>query len=62
MWLKKGIAGMRKVVKKGYCGNESLGLVWNHIKVTQITLCDFTYLVGAKYRVGANGLLNAGVN
>ena len=54
--------GMRKVVKKGYCGNESLGLVWNHMKVTQMTLCYFTYLVGAKYRVGANGLLNVGVN
>ena len=27
----------KKVVKKGYCGNWSLGLAWDRVKVSQIT-------------------------
>ena len=28
---------MKKLVKKEYCENESLGLAWDHMKVSQMT-------------------------
>ena len=33
---------LKKVVKKGYCGNESLSLVWDRMKVCQVALFNTT--------------------
>ena len=38
---------MKKVVKKGYCGNENLGLTWDHMKVSLMTLFYTTLVVPA---------------
>ena len=34
---------LEKMVKKGYCKNEGLGLAWSHIKVRQINLYITTF-------------------
>ena len=33
----------KKVVKKGYCGNESLDVAWDRVEVSQMTLFDTTH-------------------
>ena len=38
----------KEVVKKGYCRNESLGLAWDRVEVSQMTLF-YTTLMLQKY-------------